>query len=97
METEHRPMRALTLVAAATLPLAACGEREDQQVAGNPEETAAAAANITTNDTTAIDAATGDAANMAADVNYIINAAENGADNGTGNVSDTAAANAGDE
>ena len=63
-------MRTLILIAA--LALAACGGNE-------PANNAAAAEELTAddigpvNDATAIDAATGEAANMAAEVNYTFN------------------------
>ena len=83
-------MRALILAAGASLAVAACGKDEAAQnavaVAGN-----ATAESIASNDTTAIDAATGEDANMAADVELTAddldnladdgNAAENSADN----------------
>ena len=62
-------MRALIIVAGASLCLSACGDKaatqSDANVSGN-----LAAVEISSNDTTVIDAATGDAANMAADVAY---------------------------
>ena len=74
-------MRALIPIAAAVLLLAACrnnGQAADTQ---NVDENLTAE-NIVSNDVTAIDAVTGDAANMAAesDINDIGNVAE-----GTGN------------
>lgn len=63
-------MRALILLGVAATALSACN---GDQSAGN---TAESEANVTsqlvaTNDTTAIDAATGEAANMAADVDFM--------------------------
>lgn len=63
-------MRELILLGGAALALCACGSEQ------SAEERAAAERNVTsevvaTNDTTAIDAATGEAANMAADVDYM--------------------------
>jgi len=63
-------MRELILLGGAALALCACGSEQ------TAEERAAAERNVTsevvaTNDTTAIDAATGEAANMAADVDYL--------------------------
>ena len=62
-------MRAFILITAAALSLVACG--------GNPQsentvdaDAGLTAEHIVANDVTAIDAVTGDAANMAADVNY---------------------------
>jgi hypothetical protein len=60
-------MRALILVAGAALAVGACGknnQNENNQIAGE----SLTAQNIVSNDVTAIDAVTGDAANMAADV-----------------------------
>ena len=69
-------MRAWTLAAGAMLALAACGDN------GAEEKTANAAVNadaieIEANDTTAIDAATNDAANMAAEANATLTVPEN--------------------
>ena len=61
-------MRALIPVAAA-LALAACGNNDQTDNTQNIDENLTAE-NIVSNDVTAIDAVTGDAANMAADVNY---------------------------
>jgi hypothetical protein len=63
-------MRKLILVAA--LGLASCGGNQQANNAAVSEESGATQF-APTNDTTAIDAATGDAANMAADVNYTFN------------------------
>ena len=59
-------MRAL-FVAAAALSLAACGNSDQTENTANVDESLAAE-NIVSNDVTAIDAVTGDAANIAADV-----------------------------
>jgi hypothetical protein len=62
-------MRLIILTAALALSLAACGKNsqtDNAQMAGAD----LTADNIVSNDVTAIDAVTGDAANMAADVNY---------------------------
>ena len=60
-------MRALFLVAGAALGLAACGNND--QIENNVSvDQALTAESIVANDVTAIDAVTGDAANMAADV-----------------------------
>jgi hypothetical protein len=59
-------MRALIPVAAA-LALAACGNNDQTDNTQNIDENLTAE-NIVSNDVTAIDAVTGDAANMAADV-----------------------------
>ncbi len=64
-------MRALPLIAAA-LALSACGNNGQKDLGQNVDESLTAE-NIVSNDVTAIDAVTGDAANMAADVdmNYV--------------------------
>ncbi|HEX5258554.1 MAG TPA: hypothetical protein VFW35_07220 [Sphingomicrobium sp.] len=66
-------MRALILIAAA-LSLAACGNNDQSDNTQNIDENLTAE-NIVSNDVTAIDAVTGDAANMAAesDVNDLGN------------------------
>ena len=73
-------MRALIIVA-GTLALAACGNNDQTDNTQNVDENLSAA-NIVSNDVTAIDAVTGDAANMAAesDINDIGNVS-----NATGN------------
>ena len=70
-------MRALILIAGASLSLTAC---RDQGAADNAASANAdlAAEAIFSNDTTAIDAATGDAANMAADVDYTVSNSDSG-------------------
>lgn len=75
-------MRLITLALTLAVPLAACGKKdgEDQNSAGSGMTADA----ITSNDITAIDAVTGEAANMAADVDYnadAANALENAAEN----------------
>ena len=60
-------MRALILVAGAALALASCGRNGQADQTLNADETLTAN-DIVANDVTAIDAVTGDAANMAADV-----------------------------
>jgi hypothetical protein len=61
-------MRALILIAGAPiLALAACGNNDQTDNTQNVDENLTAE-NIVSNDVTAIDAVTGDAANMAADV-----------------------------
>lgn len=62
-------MRALILVAAAGLALSACGDKSATDADANISANLATA-NIFSNDTTVIDAATGDASNIAADVTY---------------------------
>ena len=60
-------MRALILIAGAlALPLAACGNNDQTDNTANVDESLTAE-NIVSNDVTAIDAVTGDAANMAAE------------------------------
>jgi hypothetical protein len=60
-------MRALLLIAGAALALAACRNSDQTGTTENSDENLGAE-NIVSNDVTAIDAVTGDAANMAADV-----------------------------
>jgi hypothetical protein len=62
-------MRALIAIAGAALALASCGKNDQTAETQNVGQNFTAA-DIVTNDVTAIDAVTGDAANMAADVNY---------------------------
>ena len=82
-------MRTLILVAGIALAVSACGKK---QAADNAVviDANADAENIASNDTTAIDAATGEDANMAADVNYSVNendslSGDNSNDNSSGN------------
>jgi len=72
-------MRLLMLAAVATLGLAACRNNDQHDNTMNVDENLTAE-NIVSNDVTAIDAVTGDAANMAADVNYSAEI-DNGLDN----------------
>jgi len=60
-------MRALILVAVGALSLAACKNNDQRDNTMNVDENLTAQS-IVSNDVTAIDAVTGDAANMAADV-----------------------------
>jgi hypothetical protein len=62
-------MRTLILVAGAALALAACRNNDQVDNTGNVDENLSAE-NVVSNDVTAIDAVTGEDANMAADVNY---------------------------
>jgi len=62
-------MRLLILAASAALTLGACKNNDQHDNTMNIDENLTAE-NIVSNDVTAIDAVTGDAANMAADVNY---------------------------
>ena len=72
-------MRALIVFAAASLAMSACGTKDGSENAVATSDNLAAEP-IIANDTTAIDAATGDAADMAADVDYSINQMDNGGD-----------------
>ena len=69
-------MRTLILVAGIALAVSACGRN---QAADNAVviDANADAENIGSNDMTAIDAATGEDANMAADVNFSVNQIDN--------------------
>jgi len=60
-------MRSLLLIAGAALALAACKNNDQSDKTQNADENLTAE-NIVSNDVTAIDAVTGEAANMAADV-----------------------------
>jgi len=71
-------MRALILVAGAALTIAACNKDEPAANTTNVDQDLVAQ-NISANDTTSIDAATGEDANMAADVNYTVNELDNSA------------------
>ena len=62
-------MRALIIIAGAALALGACGNNHQSHNTHNIDDNLSAEY-IVSNDVTAIDAVTGDAANMAADVNY---------------------------
>ena len=64
------------LLIAVTLALAACGNNDQTDTTQNVDENLTAEA-IVSNDVTAIDAVTGDAANMAADVDYTAEVADN--------------------
>ena len=63
-------MRLLILFAGAALSLAACRNNDQVDNTTNVDENLTAE-NIVANDVTAIDAVTGEDANMAADVNYL--------------------------
>lgn len=63
-------MRLLILFAGAALSLAACRNNDQVDNTTNVDENLTAE-NIVSNDVTAIDAVTGEDANMAADVNYL--------------------------
>ena len=62
-------MRAVILIAAAALGLAACRNNDQADNTANVDENLSAE-NAVSNDVTAVDAVTGEDANMAADVNY---------------------------
>jgi hypothetical protein len=69
-------MLALILVAGAALAISACGGDKAAENSANVDEQLAAQ-NIAANDTTSIDAATGEDANMAEDVNFTVNEVDN--------------------
>ena len=69
-------MRALILVAGAALAISACNNDQPTANTTNVDQDLAAQ-NISANDTTSIDAATGEDANMAADVNHTVNELDN--------------------
>ncbi len=60
-------MRALLIIAGAALALGGCGHKDQAGATQNADDNLTAQS-IVSNDVTAIDAVTGDAANMAADV-----------------------------
>jgi hypothetical protein len=70
-------MRALLLIAGAALALAGCKNNDQHDNTMNVDENLTAE-NIVSNDVTAIDAVTGDAANMAADVDMNYGNLDNG-------------------
>jgi hypothetical protein len=76
-------MRLMVLVVAIALPLAACDKSGEDEGAGGGSEISAEA--ISSNDITAIDAVTGEAANIAADT--VIDANLIADANGSGNAS----------
>ena len=79
-------MRSLILIAAATLCLSACKNNDATDNSQNIDENLTAE-NIVSNDVTAIDAVTGDAANMAADED--MNAVDMTLSNASGNMAIT--------
>ena len=83
-------MRALILLAGASLGLAACANNDQKDNTQNIDENLTAE-NIVSNDVTAIDAVTASDANMAADVNYM-DVPTNGADDAAFNSSSGATA-----
>jgi hypothetical protein len=76
-------MRFMVLTVAVALPLAACGKSNDEEAAREGSTVSAEA--LSANDITAIDAVTGEAANIAADV--VIDANLIADANGSGNAS----------
>lgn len=80
-------MRSLTLAALGAFALVGCNGDDSAQNAGAAEENISNAV-VPTNDVTAIDAATGSAANMAPDVPFLpneVNAAEEASGNAASN------------
>ncbi|HVI05860.1 MAG TPA: hypothetical protein VM711_07195 [Sphingomicrobium sp.] len=75
-------MRALLLIAGAALALSGCG-KNDQKDNNQIVDENLTAGNIVSNDVTAIDAVTGDAANMAADVDTDFGNLDENAEPGT--------------
>lgn len=72
-------MRAILIIACVALALGGCGKKDQKDNNLSADENLTAE-NIVSNDVTAIDAATGDAANMAADVDMNFgNIQDNGA------------------
>lgn len=86
-------MRALIL--AIGLAVAACGSNPAANNAAVAEESESSAEQAQANDTTAIDAATGEAANMAADVNFMLEET-NSADSANNSAAATATNNSSD-
>ena len=74
-------MRLLLLTPALALAIAACGKGDDSEAQNAGRQLTAEA--ISSNDVTAIDAVTGEAANMAEDVDFTLEA--NNAVDGAGN------------
>jgi hypothetical protein len=81
------------LVAGAALLIGGCGSNGEADLAANADSRLTAD-KITANDVTAIDAVTGEAANMAADVDYsnFLDNESNASANATGNTTGKAAA-----
>ena len=69
-------MRALILAAGAALAISACGDNQAAEHATNIDDDLATQ-NIAANDTTSLDAATSEDANMAADVNFTADELDN--------------------
>jgi hypothetical protein len=83
-------MRTLILVTGVALALAACRNNDQVDNTGNVDENLSAE-NVVSNDVTAIDAVTGEDANMAADVNYSDATLGNAASDLTDNASEAPA------
>lgn len=66
---------AMILAGVGSLALAGCGDKTDADAVANAD-TGLTAEHISSNDVTAIDAVTGEAANMAADVEFDVNATD---------------------
>lgn len=77
-------MRALILVAVSALAVSACSKSGSVDNTTNIDQVLADQ-NLSANDTTAIDAATGDDANMAADVHFNANESLDSSADGTSN------------
>jgi hypothetical protein len=73
-------MRALILVAVSALAISACSKSASVDNTTNIDQVLAGQ-NISANDTTAIDAATGDDANMAADVQFTNDSSDSATNN----------------
>ena len=78
----------IPILICAMFALTACGGKSAAGNSAATEENAASEA-VVTNDVTAIDAATGEAANMAPDVNYTFNEANLASGNDSSNQSTT--------
>lgn len=89
-------MRAFILTSGAALAVAACGGNEAAQNVANIDQDLTANS-IAANDTTSIDAATGDAANMAAEMNIPVDDSLNESGNDSdSNAAGDSARNSGD-
>ena len=89
-------MRAFILAAGSALAISACGGNEAAQNVANIDQDLTANS-IAANDTTSIDAATGDAANMAAEMNIPVDDSLNeGGNDSDSNAAGDSARNYGD-
>jgi hypothetical protein len=89
-------MRAFILAAGAALAVSACGGNEAAQNVANIDQDLTANS-IAANDTTSIDAATGDAANMATEMNIPVDDSLNDSGNDSdSNAAGDSARNSGD-